>query len=468
MPLNARQKDDLENTAMLALGGSPRRDLVNGLRIMAPSGPQLAAVYWSDLHPGNEVEIAICDSRVAEKYDIGLVHRWVKLHKTRWPSPCNTHQAGSDWPIFGLSYANSSDFLKALRRLRKGLLTQEEQSVLQSLQKNLSPEEIADAKTRSDLATLLPNRRNAVYDLVYRAGVRVASWSWTSAGNPVATPRSNPAYCYNWSFGGNNEPSVACLWHESFSIETGRIVCRGNMRQLAADLDDVASRSGEDPDVRNRARNQAARARAVDHLISNSAAGDGGLRVIVNEGRMRSEKSLGHDRSAVKVRILDGAPWHIEQYDVQTGTFLIVRSTEAAALAPAQKVLVPTEPVGQPQQKYADQFDAGADSPEQQQATGLAYARSPLVRAHVLARAEGLCEFCNAPGFVTRSGAVYLETHHVIPLSESGADRVWNVVALCPNDHREAHFSERAPAMREELLEYLAIRHPLDARNGDA
>lgn len=467
MPLSANQKNDLEDNAMRALGGNPRRDLVNGVRIMSRAGPQVAAVYWSDLHPGNEVEIAICDSRVSEKYDIGLVHRWVEFQKARWPATCNTHQAGSDWPIFGLSYANSTEFLRALRRLRIGLLTREEVSGLELLGQRRSGEEAADAKARADLAALRPNRRNAVYDLVYRAGVSVSPWSWTSEGRPVESPRSNPAYCYNWSFGGGQEPSVACLWHESFSIENGRIVCRGNLRRAAADLDDVASRSGEHPDVRIRARNQAARARAVDDLIRSAASADSVLRVIVNEGRMRSERSLGYDSSAVKVRILDDVSWRVEIYDGQTGSFLLVRSADAKPSAGLEGQDAPPERQERAQKKYADQFDAGSDTPEKRQGSGQLYARDPIVRSQVLARADGCCEFCNAPGFVTRSGAIYLETHHVVPLSEAGADRVWNVVALCPNDHREAHFSDRAAAVREELLEYLDARYPPDSRNAD-
>jgi 5-methylcytosine-specific restriction protein A len=397
MPLNAQQRNALEDAAILALGGDLRRDLVHGIRVMAKSGPQLAAVYWSDLHPGNEVEIAICDSRVSEKYDIGLVQRWVKIQKMQWASVCNTHQGGSNWPIFGLSYLHALEFLKALRRLRKGLLTQVEQDALRSLQQNLSAVDVLDAQARADLASLLPNRRNAVYDLVSKAGVSVSPWSWTTGGNPVASPRSNPAYCYNWSFGGGSEPSVACLWHESFSIEAGRIVCRGNLRQLAADLDDVASRSGENADVKNRARNQAARARAVDDLLRSAAAGKSVLRVIVNEGRMRSEKNLGYDRSAVKVRILDAASWNVQEYDPHSGMFLLVRG-----MLPAASLHAPMNASDQaqesPPKEYQDQFDIGHDHPETQLATGVVYHRDPLVRSKVLERAEGLCEFCNAPG----------------------------------------------------------------------
>jgi 5-methylcytosine-specific restriction protein A len=54
------------------------------------------------------------------------------------------------------------------------------------------------------------------------------------------------------------------------------------------------------------------------------------------------------------------------------------------------------------------------------------------------------------------SGAIYLETHHVVPLSENGADHERNVVAICPNDHREAHHGERREAIRTDLLVMLA------------
>jgi 5-methylcytosine-specific restriction protein A len=280
----------------------------------------------------------------------------------------------------------------------------------------------------------------------------------------VANPRSNPAYCYNWSFGGTNEPSITCLWHESFSVEDGRIVCRGNIRQLAADLENVASRPEEDGEVKIRARNQAARARAVDDLVRKAAAGDRVLRVIVNEGHMRSEKSLGYDRSAVKVRILDGTPWRVDQYTTESGDFVIVRGSEVAAIVSAAHVPGPGPAVGERPKKYSDQFDAGKDEADRHHVEGFAYERDPAVRAEVLERAEGLCEFCNAPGFVTRGGTIYLESHHVVPLSESGSDRVWNVVALCPNDHREAHFSERSPEIRAGLLEFLSARYPSNER----
>jgi predicted HNH restriction endonuclease len=46
----------------------------------------------------------------------------------------------------------------------------------------------------------------------------------------------------------------------------------------------------------------------------------------------------------------------------------------------------------------------------------------------------------------------YLETHHVIFLAHDGADKPTNVIALCPNDHREAHFGKRSAGIEAEMI----------------
>jgi 5-methylcytosine-specific restriction protein A len=58
------------------------------------------------------------------------------------------------------------------------------------------------------------------------------------------------------------------------------------------------------------------------------------------------------------------------------------------------------------------------------------------------------------------NGKVYLETHHVVPLHENGEDSVNNVVALCPNHHREAHHGERRAEIRRLLLSKLVGMAP--------
>ncbi len=55
-------------------------------------------------------------------------------------------------------------------------------------------------------------------------------------------------------------------------------------------------------------------------------------------------------------------------------------------------------------------------------------------------RAGGKCQLCvkEAP-FDKKNGEPYLETHHIVWLSEGGHDVIENTVALCPNCHRKMH-----------------------------
>lgn len=106
--------------------------------------------------------------------------------------------------------------------------------------------------------------------------------------------------------------------------------------------------------------------------------------------------------------------------------------------------------------QYVDQFE---DTPPVENAAPKArdikttvYERDPRVRKAALKRADGYCERCGAKGFETSTGAIYLESHHIIPLSEDGPDHISNVIALCPNHHREAHYGKDFIALRETML----------------
>ncbi len=109
-----------------------------------------------------------------------------------------------------------------------------------------------------------------------------------------------------------------------------------------------------------------------------------------------------------------------------------------------------------------DDIDApgiGNDDPEYRRRMAGTYLRDQKVRDAVLARAAGRCEFCSGEGFETRSGRRYLETHHVISLSEEGPDRTSNVIALCATDHRRAHFGTDWKELQERFIEIVALRN---------
>lgn len=115
-------------------------------------------------------------------------------------------------------------------------------------------------------------------------------------------------------------------------------------------------------------------------------------------------------------------------------------------------------------QPFVDQFTA------QEKEEGNAPRRTRLVkvpgrradvRRQALSRADGRCQWCQEPGFKMADGRIFLETHHVIPIGEGGPDTEGNVVALCPNHHREAHYGEQSQRMREQFLVSLTPHQPM-------
>lgn len=96
--------------------------------------------------------------------------------------------------------------------------------------------------------------------------------------------------------------------------------------------------------------------------------------------------------------------------------------------------------------------DIGSDTPLRVNVSGPRYSRDPNVREAVRQRANGKCEYCGELGFISTNGKPYLECHHIIALADDGADRMTNVVALCPRHHREAHFGERGDELERELM----------------
>jgi len=101
--------------------------------------------------------------------------------------------------------------------------------------------------------------------------------------------------------------------------------------------------------------------------------------------------------------------------------------------------------------------DIGTDTLSRVNTSGVTYARDPQIREAVKRRAAGKCEFCGERGFRCPDGTRYLECHHIIALANEGADRMMNVIALCPKHHREAHFGERRSELEKEMMQKVMI-----------
>lgn len=105
------------------------------------------------------------------------------------------------------------------------------------------------------------------------------------------------------------------------------------------------------------------------------------------------------------------------------------------------------------------------DDPEYKLRISGSYVRDDRVRKAVLKRSNGQCEYGASQAsqdrcitFLKRDGTPYLETHHVIELSEQGRDKETNVIALCANHHREAHFGKAWKSLQAEFLQIISAK----------
>ena len=78
--------------------------------------------------------------------------------------------------------------------------------------------------------------------------------------------------------------------------------------------------------------------------------------------------------------------------------------------------------------------------PIERATTTWTYTRNIYIVEASKRRAKGICQLCEKPApFNDKNGNPYLECHHIIWLSEGGADDLQNTAALCPNCHKKMH-----------------------------
>jgi len=271
----------------------------------------------------------------------------------------------------------------------------------------------------SVLDDLKPTKQQRVIDLVSAAGVDVRDWAHFEGGEKRAA--SNPKYCYEWSFVESGRIIVLNLWYAAMRERKGVVFMDLNLRN-----------SGRGKEVWR------ARAERFDHAMHEAWKHRQQVRVVIADGVMGDADDPKAKPSRVRRRLLDPIPWAVTAYDEKNGDATLTRG-------------VLTE-------RFVDQFSVQPEPEapvERRMVSGTAFVRDPALRSRTLERAKGACEYCANPGFTMADGRVYLETHHVVPLSEAGTDTEDNLVALCANHHREAHHGVRAAEIRRKLLNKL-------------
>lgn len=298
-----------------------------------------------------------------------------------------------------------------------------------------------------------PTRRERIYDVVKDAGIDVSAWH--EGKGDFST---NPNFCYRWAFEGEHSV-VLCLWMWSINLVDGQWVCVGNARREQMEREAQGS-DHWDPAVRNRTKRWAKSAYQLDEVIKQAFRKKLDVRVCIVDSRGDASEL---ETSSADYRMLDSCVWELT-YDMMTGDYQVRRGVSAGADSIALQPVEP-EPVQQPAAPMlpeitatsygvgvVDQFIQDAATIDPVLVQKYERERSKEVRQLVMARSEGKCEWCKELGFTKHDGQIYLESHHVIPLCDSGADTIHNVIALCPNDHRKAHYGEERAAMTEAML----------------
>ena len=139
--------------------------------------------------------------------------------------------------------------------------------------------------------------------------------------------------------------------------------------------------------------------------------------------------------SIVSKRQLDLAIWRVTAVNQKTGDYTLTRGAQIENAI--DDLSAPPE---------------GNQFPDRANVVVQVIKRDNQVRAHAIKRAKGKCEYCNVQGFPTTNGGFYLEAHHIIALCDSGRDTIDNVIALCPQHHREAHYGKDAESLESEFV----------------
>ena len=97
-------------------------------------------------------------------------------------------------------------------------------------------------------------------------------------------------------------------------------------------------------------------------------------------------------------------------------------------------------------------FDDESSPPQHGISIRRYWLRCQAIKRYVILRSGGFCEGCElrAP-FLRPDKSAYLEIHHIHRLADAGPDNPENVVALCANCHRRAHFGEDAITFNARL-----------------
>ncbi len=170
------------------------------------------------------------------------------------------------------------------------------------------PSSTAPSDWDAVLRQLRPHERQKIIDVVASAGIDISDWSSSTTGDA----NTNPKYCFNWVFGGSGQPTLACLWYETFQSDATGIFVSYSLRPVIELLRQST-----------RGKPRARRADALDTELQKAFFSSSPIRVAIVEGKITDVDD--EKKSSAKKRMLDSENWFVTHVDHADGTFVIRR-----------------------------------------------------------------------------------------------------------------------------------------------
>ncbi len=272
------------------------------------------------------------------------------------------------------------------------------------------------------LLDLKPTTKQLVKDITDRLGVPMTSQ-------------------YDWCFGNTGGPYLVNIWHDNMLENDGEIYFVNRASDWAEE------------NIETAAQVQLNRAAALSALIQTAYYRKEPVHVAILAG---VRKRVGfRETSEAHQRELDSVLWYPHHKD-DDGRIHVIRGKPQPE---------DFNPSNADRQRQAKEQTPLPPPPKRVEVSGTTIFErdSEVVKAVKRRAVSGCCELCGKEGFRTASGGFYLEAHHVIPLNCGGLDDVRNVIAICADDHRRAHFGEDRHAVRDRMIwEVLAALYPDD------
>lgn len=196
------------------------------------------------------------------------------------------------------------------------------------------PEPDFDPETDSLVAPLKPQTHRRIYDLVSEAGLDMGFWLMSKDTKKSIEPENNIHQSTRWSFGGEGQPIVTCIWWVNLKRSSDVVYRRGSIK---ADMDmwstmaeEVRAR-GEKENLLTRRKNKA---QAMGLVLFEANKKRLPVRVVLLHGKIPPVEEAATESAVASKRRLDHEEWWVHEYDAMTGNYLLVRGVHMPAFVP--------------------------------------------------------------------------------------------------------------------------------------